>query len=793
MGKRSILEGEQAKLDLMLQLYNQGLNIGPDQVAALLSAGLINNTTENDETVALDNGAAVSLSVKKYQRSNIITDPRQQEADTHITIIYTDTDKNPLFAKKERVVTDRLFKQQIESAAVFAGTHKKITDDMWRPKSKTDHTKEFVQWIDSINRPDGFWNSIHYKPYELYCQQSAQWLREQPPELRDEEAMFEYKINENARCKENTLYSCDKYGELKEANVDAMHKYVSAKVHKVILYLLDCGYSDDIVKARQIAFTTTIALWVLNKCMYNFNLGVKFISENKIKAEDTLENKIKYVFSKYPSWIKPEGRNDRMQRIVFGEPGGKGEREGNNSGIEVLPPGKTAIASGTPDITIVDETGNIDILNSILSDNLPTQYGFNPETGRLELMRQIILLGTGGYMEKAGIVLKSVFMAHWEAWEKRRFSSGIIPLYFNVWWRPGMTRALYEELKAIEYAKEGPQAAEDRIRFHQGHPITLEDVFLQGGKTLIGMAEIQKNIDRIADTNLVPDYGFFEPIYDTNSPAHEGSDVPYKIIGANFIPCGIGDDRNTTIIFQHPKRWGDRYYKGTDPIASDSGHSKMSSTIWDCHYNTPCAVVNYRSDDYNECFLQSLLLGIYYHPEPSKAVPEVLEANIGLAYRIYVINKGYEHSLVYSTELPDMYQTKGSTVLIGLDKKGYRSNMFVDDMRQIFETFSDRIMIPLYFIQLKTFICKSKASGGQKWEPMDKRYNWDDALDGLTYSYICAQCYAHKKPVNLDGQDSPERNQRTEYKFVHMDGQLRKVTKREYDRMKGKSGSIQLR
>src|SRR6185369_4784419 len=152
MGKRSIEEGEKAKLDLMLQLYNQGLNIGHDQVAALLSAGLIQNTTENEgETVALDNGAAVRINTKKYQRANIITDLKQQEADTHITIIYTDTDKNPLFAKKERVVTDRLFKQQIESAATFAGTQKKITDDMWRPKSKTEHTKEFVQWIDSIN------------------------------------------------------------------------------------------------------------------------------------------------------------------------------------------------------------------------------------------------------------------------------------------------------------------------------------------------------------------------------------------------------------------------------------------------------------------------------------------------------------------------------------------------------------------------------------------------------------------------------------------------------------------
>lgn len=788
MSKRSIEDGEKAHLELKLLLYQQGLNLGAVDTAKLIKAGLIKDPNEA-EPVTLQNGEQVRLSLNKYQRAGIITDPKQEQADSQVSVVYVKEGDDPLFTKRERVVTERLFKQQIESAAKFSGSYKEITEEMWRPASKVKHTEDFIAWIDSINRPDGFWNSIHYKPYELYCQQAEQWLREQPPEFNSDEDIFEYRIRENQRCKENSLYALDKYGELKEANKSGTHKYVSAKVHKVLLYLLDCDYSFNLVKCRQMAATSTIALWILVKAMFNFNLSTNFISQDKIKAEDTLENKIKYGFSKFPKWLKPESRNDRMQRIVFGEQTGKGERDGNNSGISVLPPGKTAVASGTPDKLIIDETGNIEELNAIITDDIPTMHGLNPETQQLELLRQVIMLGTGGEMEKAGIVLKTVYMSHLEMWKKRRFNIGIVPLYFNVWWRMGMTREYYEEMKELAYAAEGPTAAADKIKFHQNFPITLEDVFLQGGKTLIGMEEIQKHENRIADLGLIPDYGYFEPVYDTTQPATEGSDVPYKITGATFVPCSIGNQRNTTIIFQHPKKWMNRYYKGTDPIASDSGHSKLSSSIWDAHYSCPCAVVNYRTDNYRECFLQSLLLGIYYHHEEGHAVPEVLEANIGLAYREYIENKGYGTSLVYSTELPDNLRAKTGVIQVTIDNKGLRNTTIIDILRSIFETYSDRIMITLYFTQLRTFVLKQKGAG-QTWEPLDKRYNWDDALFGLVYAYICAQCYSGKKPVNLEGESSPTRNKHIEYKPVHIDGQLRMVPKKEYERIKNKNGSV---
>ena len=788
MAKRSVSEGEKAKLELMLQLHNQGVNIGNETVAKLIEAGLIQQNNEKDTIAPLDNGEAIRVSLKLFTRQKIVTSKKQTEADKHITIVYTDKEKNTIFLERERSVSEKIFKKEIAGSAIYSGEEQTITEQMWRPESKVKHSKQFTEWIDSVSRPDGFWNSKFYKPYELYCRQSEQWLQEPPPEIKDEEELFNYRITEASRCKENSLYAVDKYGELKEASSKGMHKYISAKAHKVLLYLLDCGYSMDIIKARQIAFTTTIAFWVLIKAMFNFNFNAKYLSENKIKAEDTLENKIKYAHSKFPIWLQPEARNDRIQRIVFGEKGEKGEREGLNSSVEVLPPGKTAIASTTPDATLIDEAGNIDILSDILSDNLPTQYGYNPDTGDLELLRQIIIWGTGGYMEKAGVAFKAVFMAHLESWNEKNFDSGIIPIFFNNWWKPGMTKAIYERLKKEAYAAEGPTAVAGRIRFHQGFPITIEDVFLQGGKTLLDGEFIQKNLDRISGEagKVSPYYGYFEPIYDIGSPAHEGSDVPYKIIGSNWVPCSIGDDRVTTMIFLHPKKWKNRYYQGTDPIASDNGHSKMSSVIWDKHFGTPVACLNFRTDNYRYVFQQTVLLGIYYDAEKVKgAVPELIESNIGTAYREYKDNKGLGNTFVYSSELPQILQTKGGTVLIGVDNKGLRNPIIIGTLRNVFETFGERMWLPVFFNQLKTFTCKQKGNG-ETWEPMDKRYNRDDTLFALVYSYLCAECYSRKNPEELEGPTA-SKNNIAEHKLTRdRQGNLKYITKNEYNRIKSR-------
>jgi len=770
-GKRTIQQSDVAKLELLFDLYSNGVNIGEENIRKLKLSGFIKE--DNGDLVATsENGDKVKLSVGNLINDTVISQ-KTILADRRISIIYTEE------KLQEKFLTPALFEKSISSNAVFSGSEN-ITSDMWKPKSKIVHTDDFVAWINSINTENGFFNSIDYKPFNMYCKQAQMWMDDTTPDSMNEEQILEWRVKENDRCAENSLYALDKYGEIKEENVDGMKFYKAAKGHKVILYLLDCGYSLDITKARQVAFTTTICLWALCRAAFHRNVGIKYISEDVNKAKVTAEDKIKYPYGQMPAWLKPVVKNDNILQFFFGKKDKKGDTSGNNSSIDVMGPGKTKIASTTPTVTLIDETGNISDLNDLLSDLLPTMYGYNTRTQQQELMRQIVMWGTGGYMDKAGVALHAIFMSHWEAWKEGRHQSGIIPLFMNTWWRPGMTRERYAQLKSEAYATEGPKAAELRIRFHQSFPITLEDVFLTGGNTLAPLEFIQSNLDRISSggEKVSCDYGYFEPIYDLDSPAHEGSDVPFKIKGANFIPVRFGDERATTVIFLHPKKWSNRYYQGTDPIASDNGHSKMASAIWDSYFAMPVALMNYRSNNYRYAYLQTVLLGLYYNTDPSQvAVPELVEANIGTAYREYKENKALDRSLVLGSELPMTLQSKSGSVIVGVDNKGLRNKVIIDYMKQIFDSFGDRIWMPIFFNQLKTFVCKM-IGRSETWEPQDKRYNWDDALFALTYSYICASCYSHRITESLEGSAEQRKNSTnlTGFKLVRDEsGSLRRI------------------
>lgn len=770
-GRRTIEESSRAHLELLFDLYNKGVKIGEKNISALMDAGFLARKNGTDPVAMAEDGSEVKLAVSELFSVNIISE-KSIYADRHISILYTDKQLG-----KERFVSDTVLSDVIVKKSIYSGV-REITREEWLPASTIDHTQEFYDWINSINDENGFFNSIKYDKFDLYCMQAEQWMNEQTPPSMNEEELLEWRVRENDRCAFNSLYAADRYGEIKEDNEKAMKYYKAQKAHKILLFLLDSGYSLDIVKARQVAFTTTICLWALIKGAFNENVRIKYISEDKDKAISTAGDKIKYPYSKFPEWLRPNVNNDNLTQFLFGKKAKKGDMGGNNSSVDVVGPGRTKIASTTPTVTLIDETGNINTLGDLLSDLWPTVYGFNVKTNRQELLRQVVMWGTGGYMDNAGVALHGIFMNHWDQWKERNFSSGIIPLFMNVWYRPGMTKELYAQLKKEAYSEEGPKAAERRIRFHQGFPITLEDVFLTGGNTLKPMEYIQANLTRISDSGFTLDYGYFEPIFDIDKPSHEGSDVPFVIKGANFVPVSYGDERATTIIFMHPKRWRNRYYQGTDPISSDNGHSKMASAIWDSHFACPVALMNYRSNNYRYAFLQTTLLGMYYNCDTAAmAVPELVESNIGTAYREYKENKGLDRTLVLGSELPRTLQTSSGSVIVGVDNKGLRNKVIIDYMHQIFDSFGDRIFMPIFFNQLKTFVCKM-IGRSEVWEPQDKRYNWDDALFALTYSYICASCYTFRVCEPIDGDPSTKSVRASNHGFKLVrdsNGYLRRV------------------
>jgi len=657
---------------------------------------------------------------------------------------------------------------------------KKITKEDWAPKSILDHDEEFIEWINSIN--SGFSNMKRYKPFLLYCQQASDWLAENGDitKFRHREERQSYAYQEFDRCSDNSLYAMDKYLILKEGDAASGSRvYVSKPVHKVICFLVDAGYSFMMGKPRQIGATSTLGGIAMFKMVFRKNLFQKFITEDDKTGVEIFNDKMKFPFSELPEWMKPNVLNDSDNKFSLGVKKKKGTKEGVNSRLDVVPPTVSAINGGSPNIVWIDEAGYIKILGKMMKEARPTMFMMNEETGELEMRRQIIVWGTGGEMDSGGKAYEEEYAATADQWKKRQFNSGIIPIFFDWTTRPGASKEFYESEKLF-YTTDGPDSEKKAIQFRQHLPITIEDMFLTSAKTLVSIEYINDRLDAThkLEQKAKPEHGFFEPIFDINSPAGENSDVPYKIVGAEFIPTDDGDARASATIFMQPKKnWVHRYYQGTDPIASDNGYSNMGSAIFDAHYKTLSAIVNYRDTNHKYTFLQCMLLGIYYDVQSTMGVKELIESNIGTAYIDYKDAKGNYNSMVYRTELPEHMQ--GGSQIIGIDNRGKgsgqnnRAKMIINKIYEMIQAYGDRIFIDTFWIQLRTFICTVTDKGNTTWGTADKRKYNDDVIYAAVFSYICSLCYDHLVPKEYKNE---EEKYITEYPLVRNgDGNLTRV------------------
>ncbi len=94
---------------------------------------------------------------------------------------------------------------------------KGVLTQEWKPNHEEfEYPKEFVDWIDSIN--SGWQNKLKFKPFDLYCKQADLWMEDTSAILDydNEEDQMDWLFTEIQRCKDNTLYFCNKYGFIKE-------------------------------------------------------------------------------------------------------------------------------------------------------------------------------------------------------------------------------------------------------------------------------------------------------------------------------------------------------------------------------------------------------------------------------------------------------------------------------------------------------------------------------------------------------------------------------------------------
>jgi len=655
-------------------------------------------------------------------------------------------------------------------------TFKIITEKDWKPKSLADHTPEFVDWINSITFGH-FHNKIDYTPFEYYKLQAQRWLDENkdPNKYSDPHLKQECSIEELKRIDENTLYFANKYGYVKEgSNHSGVLKYIAKEHNAFLFYMIDCGYCMIIGKPRQIFATTTVGLFTLKRLTTRYNFFMKFITSSDSKAEEILNDKYKFAYNHIPSWMQAEVSNDNINEFRLGKRVRKGVYEPPNSRIEICAPSTTAINGGAPQMSLIDEIGEVPQLIETLMEIRPTLFVDKNQDGNLVLARQILSWGTGVSNKKGKMAFEQFWNQCIALWESKNYRAAtFIPIFLS--WHCRCSREVYDSerqaylMGSASGIEQGLSNKDREALFNMHYPSDFRDMFGSTSNRLISKEMIEDGIARIRKLSPEnkPQAGYFEPIYDTGSPANEMSDVPYKIVGANWIPIDDDDDPDkiTAYMVTRPDRdWTNRYFQGTDPIGNETGVSYMSSVIWDSHIELPdgsvteapvCMVYHRKQYDPKSSYLQCVLMGLYYDTqEQKKGVPELIENNIGTNYKEYKENKGFGLSVVLNSEISDR-EIRGGGAMWGINTSGRGMNRrkmkVVGKLRECVTAYWKNIYLAIIWRELETYVNVYKSE--ETWQPSDKKIYRDDGIDALSFSYICRMCYSYKKAYKKGSSD----------------------------------------
>ncbi len=759
-------ENLERRLEFLYGLHEAGVELNLTDVQLLKNNGFIK--TPRAKKIDKKRQHAIFRADKKSKsrgagRDYSIKDKTEQAADKHIDIIREEDDVN----YEGSVVEENEYERMIQKSH-YKYVGKEITKEDWKPPMADagiiTYDPDFVKWIDSINA--GFGSKKSYAPFNKYCQQAMQWLADNDSIANyigiDEQVAFARK--EKQRCTDNSLYFLNRYLVLKEGNIEGGGRQFKAwECQAIICYLFDLGYSYMVGKPRQIGATSTIGALFVKRIVFGKSYFVKFITETLEKGEEIFDDKIKHAFYHLPDFLKPTVNNDRDNLLrLFYKPK-KGDVGGVDSKLQVTAPQVTAINGGAPNLVGIDEAGNINILSEMMNEGRPALFWINPETGNMEMKRQLVVWGTGGEMDRGGKAFEREFRSATEAWAQRDFHYGIVPVFFDCFSKPGLTEEFYNKEKLF-YEKQGMDNEKSLVQFHQHYPTCIDDMFLTSSDTLIPMETITVNINRI---RKMPDkerpvHGYFEPDLDENKPMPGSTDVPFMIRGARFIPTAEDDKRASCIIFKHPdKNWANRYYQGTDPIFSESGHSKMASGIWDNLANTISAIVNCRFDDYRYNYMQAMLLGLYYDQNNCR---NLIESNVGSGFMDYIDAKGYWRTIVPNNMIHAHMQTPSGGKM-GIGKRANTAKFILHKLQELCEVYAPNIWIEEFFVQLKTYVRKVTAAGNESFKVENAKYYYDDIIDAVTYSYICGQSFSHLEPYEKDKRKA----KKTKYRYAYDD------------------------
>lgn len=174
--------------------------------------------------------------------------------------------------------------------------------------------------------------------------------------------------------------------ELKECLEDPWWRFTSGYLYKIMIkgdndeddlvipfipneaqrnFIENMHTRNDILKARQLGFTTAVAILFLDCCLFRKNVRAAIIAHNEDAAKKIFRDKVMFAYKNLPPSLKAAMPLDveNTSEMVF---------EHNNSGIEVA----TSVRSGTKQYLHISEFGKIcakfpDRAEEIITGSIP--------------------------------------------------------------------------------------------------------------------------------------------------------------------------------------------------------------------------------------------------------------------------------------------------------------------------------------------------------------------------------------------------------------------------------------
>lgn len=647
---------------------------------------------------------------------------------------------------------------------------KPIDKSHWRLDSQSELDAEFKSFINS--HIPSFYKLKAYKKFWLYCEQARRWLKE-ARSISDipYNERYDWKKSELEKMRQNKLYALNQYITIKEdGKASGRRKYEASAPQALLAFIIDIGLSFVLVKGRQAAITSTMmAIAAIEAIVRNSYSGI-FITHKKDGTGTKLFNdKFKSTLQHMPAWIRVAWNEDGWSAtrvfIEFSKESGKGNKGRDASEFVLLGSEDSMVANGmTPTQTFFDECQNIPTYQLIKNEIDPTIFQFNENTGEMERNRAIYAWGTGSSNNTGKGAFEADFKTILETWQTGENTHGWVPLFMDWTCRPGMnsehyklTRSKY--LKGTSEESKGLSPTERLSLFKAHYPSEPDDAFMTSHKTLVPMefiVECQRFIkENVHDKGLRPMNGRFVPVYDENQPMPPGSDFPYVINNVMWEEDPADSiDSPVKMMFPPERGWIDRYFQGTDPIQNDGGHSRFSSLIWDAvgyaeeshghtiFHPTVACVLNHRSNNPRELFVQCALMGMYYANHGQKACKEIIEINQG--HRYVEVKTGplfnLSSSLVYRGALPASY--RGGQHLYGVDLKGgkgSRKEALYHDITKLLNTYGKSIFYNEIWSQVRHISVEDRGDQGVVWGTENKNVYNDDLVYALGYAELCSR------------------------------------------------------